>query len=179
MIRIQLDLQNLTVAISDSAQRQIEMRDEVMAKFERQQDVSQMAFERIRDVEEMLNTQIDQRRVSQSRQLGPLYQTPHLRARQSRDSSSNAAVRLPNQNRPEGLSVLVMQYTRACRSSCQCDCHKPSRIRTPELVNQVLGRMFIGYAGFPLISPKCDSDDCEKSQHPHVDLQYWFPPGFV
>jgi hypothetical protein len=39
-------------------------------------------------------------------------------------------------------------------------------------------KLFVGYAGLPLLSPKCDAEDCEKSQVPEISLEYWFPLGF-
>ncbi|KAA6408740.1 MAG: hypothetical protein FRX48_07083 [Lasallia pustulata] len=39
--------------------------------------------------------------------------------------------------------------------------------------------LFVGYAGMPLLTLKCDSDACEKAQTPHISLEYWFPMGFV
>lgn len=50
---------------------------------------------------------------------------------------------------------------------------------TRGLVDRVLGQMFVGYAGLPLINAKCDTDTCEKIQAAHVSVEYWFPLGFV
>ncbi|KAK0128443.1 hypothetical protein ONS95_000416 [Cadophora gregata] len=41
-----------------------------------------------------------------------------------------------------------------------------------------IGKMFVGYAGLPLLSPKCNLADCENSQAPNVSMEYWFPLGF-
>ncbi|KAL8758289.1 MAG: hypothetical protein Q9199_001591 [Rusavskia elegans] len=45
------------------------------------------------------------------------------------------------------------------------------------LVDRILGRLFVGYAGLPLLNDKCDVEECDKSQIPYVNMEYWFPLG--
>ena len=67
----------------------------------------------------------------------------------------------------------------ACRPGCPCNCHLQTRSSTPGLVDRVFGQMFVGYAGLPFVSAKCDTDSCEKSQAAHISVEYWFPLGFA
>lgn len=39
--------------------------------------------------------------------------------------------------------------------------------------------MFVGYAGLPFVSAKCDKESCQTSQAAHVSVEYWFPLGFA
>jgi len=45
-------------------------------------------------------------------------------------------------------------------------------------MDRMLGQLFAGYVGMPLLSAPCDTDTCEKSQVPHVSFECWFPLGF-
>ena len=47
------------------------------------------------------------------------------------------------------------------------------------MIDRVLGRLFIDFAGLPLLKPKCDDEGCMKSQSPWISLQYWFPLGYL
>ena len=45
-------------------------------------------------------------------------------------------------------------------------------------MDRMLGQLFVGYAGLPLLSPPCDLHTCDKSQAPHLNVEYWFPLAF-
>jgi hypothetical protein len=45
-------------------------------------------------------------------------------------------------------------------------------------MDRLIGQLFVGYAGLPLLSPKCDNDICGKTQSAYVSVEYWFPLGF-
>ncbi|KAK3386478.1 hypothetical protein B0H63DRAFT_540372 [Podospora didyma] len=74
-----------------------------------------------------------------------------------------------------------------CWSGCPCRCHFPLRPDVswsmPEAFRDVIGRLFIGYSGFPIAdgAPKCDYPSCSKGQHHTVRLlvTYAFPLWFV
>ena len=67
----------------------------------------------------------------------------------------------------------------ACRPGCPCNCHLQTRSSTPGLLDRVFGQMFVGYAGLPFVSAKCDKESCQTSQAAHVSVEYWFPLGFA
>ncbi|KAL8731970.1 MAG: hypothetical protein Q9166_003102 [cf. Caloplaca sp. 2 TL-2023] len=52
-----------------------------------------------------------------------------------------------------------------------------NRSSTPAVVDRVLGQLFVGYAGIPILNDKCDVSGCDKSQVPHFNVEYWFPLG--
>lgn len=189
MLRIRLDLENLTTitsrATSQTADVQSDLRNEIIQSLVMHQDgvktslhqVYDQVDQRIAKVEEMVRSQAEQAQINQSTQFGPLYRA---RPANRRRSSPQAIATLNSSSPPalsEGVRVRLNQYAVNCRSGCICTCHKPKRTATPALVDRLLGQMFVGYAGLPLLSTKCDSKECEKAQVPNVNLEYWFPLG--
>ena len=131
--------------------------------------------ERMDRVEALMRSQAEQVHTSQSKQLGSIYEPPTYRRRRLSQKTSEPA----NADTPsETIGIGVTQYTSSCTTGCRCVCHKRGKTATPQFVNRVLGQLFVGYTGMPLLSPKCDSDTCKKAQTPNVSLEYWFPLGF-
>lgn len=185
MMRIRVDLENISSVSSQSALGQITMQDEIKTSLVHHQDnmteslskVYQQVDQRIGHVEAMLKAQSIQFQANQNNQIGNSYgQVPYHTQRPPQTSGRQS--QYPNYPRDETVSVRVTQNT-GCRLACSCTCHKKRSSTTPGLVDRVLGQMFVGYAGLPLLSPKCDTDSCKKSQAAHVSVEYWFPLGFV
>ncbi len=187
MIRVRLDLETLSTVTSRSADDQGAFRDEIMQGLVRQQEdivdslgqSYQKVDERLSRVEEMLSAQSAQVQASQSAKMGPLYSTspPPSRRPRLRRRSKGSEPRSPV--RSEGIGIRLSQYfSTACRPGCSCVCHTQRRTATPGLMDRVIGQLFVGYAGLPLLSPKCDAETCGKTQSTHVSVEYWFPLGF-
>jgi hypothetical protein len=189
MLRIRLDLQNLSAITSEMTSQTAEehdgLRSDVINSLALHQDgvqtsvhqVYELVDQRIAKVEEMLRAQADQVQTGQSSQFGPLYRAPPMDRRRS---SREAIVKMQSLQpaRSEGVRVRLSQSTSTCRPGCRCVCHASRKSATPALVDRVLGKLFIGYAGLPLLSAKCDNEECQKSQVPQISLEYWFPLGF-
>lgn len=62
-----------------------------------------------------------------------------------------------------------------CNGNCECICHSRKRIQTPELLNQVLGHLFIGYAGLPVWTRDCNIGSCTNQYSRAVQVSYTFP----
>ena len=62
-----------------------------------------------------------------------------------------------------------------CWRPCSCQCHRSSKIKTPDFLRQVTGQLLIGYAGIPSITPACNEHACAKRQKATVRVQYYFP----
>lgn len=188
LLRIRLDLENLSTVTSQATLQNREegndLRNEVLNSLALHQDgvkdsltqVYEQVDQRIGKVEEMLKAQSGQVQASQFSQVGPLYGVRPLNRRRGSSQTSTNVVAEPA--RSEGVRVRLNQYAATCRSGCHCACHASKASATPALVDRVLGQLFVGYAGLPLLSPKCDSEQCEKGQVAHVNLEYWFPLGF-
>lgn len=189
MLRIRLDLENISTVTSQMTSQTAEerngLRNEVLSSLALHQDgvnsslheIYDQVDQRIAKVEEMLKAQAEKVQTGQATQLGPLYrQRPINRRRPSPEAI--ASVQNPQPARSEGVRVRLNHYASTCRPGCHCACHASRKSATPALVDRVLGQLFIGYAGLPLLSAKCDSEECEKSQIPRISLEYWFPLGF-
>ena len=184
MMRIRFDLESISLVSSNSAQVQLNMEENLQSSLSRYQDhltesltdMYQQVDQRIGKVEDLLKVQAAQMQESQLNQLGnsygrrPSYSGPPPPARRQTQHQLS--------KNPEDIGMRVSQYG-ACRPGCPCRCHVQTRSSTPGLVDRVFGRMFVGYAGVPLVSDKCDTDSCEKNQAVHVSVEYWFPLGFV
>ncbi|EER25757.1 ankyrin repeat containing protein [Coccidioides posadasii C735 delta SOWgp] len=168
MVQIYLSIQAISAFTLQSSQEQVSMKDKFI-------DTLTTVDERITRVEQMLQTQTHQLQATQFQQVGALYNVRRTNRRQSRSRPNNPTVTTPNS---EGLAVRVSPYVVSCRSDCRCSCHKQQKSSTPALLNRVFGQLFIGYAGLPFVSPKCDIESCRKSQASQVSLEYWFPLGF-
>ncbi|WEW59842.1 hypothetical protein PRK78_005323 [Emydomyces testavorans] len=168
MIQIRLDIQTISAVTLQSSKDQLAMKDKFM-------DSLTSVDERITRVEEMLQAQTHQLRVNQFQQVGALYNV-HKRNRRRIASSTN--YQLASSPRSEGLAVHVTPYVVTCRRSCPCSCHTQQKASSPDLLNRIFGQLFVGYAGLPFLSPKCDTEDCRGSQASQITMEYWFPFSF-
>jgi hypothetical protein len=184
-MRVQLDLETLSTVATRSHEEQTVFRDTFLQGLAgHQEDLKEslgksyeQVEQRISRVEEMLRVQSEQFQVSQSARLQLPSSRPFPRPRRlSQEEIKRRASRSPA--RSEGVGVRVTQYATVCRPGCSCSCHSQQRSATPRLVDRVLGKLFLGYAGLPIFSPRCNTDTCEKAQIPHVSVEYWFPLGF-
>ena len=184
MIRIRVDLENISTVSSNSAQIQLGMEENLQSSLVRHRDdmteflthIYQQVDRRIGNVEELLKVQAVQMQASQLNQLGNLY---GRRPSYSRPPPpARKQIQHQESRRLEDIGMRVTQYG-ACRPRCSCRCHVQRRSSTPGLVDRFFGQMFVGYAGLPLVNAKCDINSCEKNQAAHVSVEYWFPLGFV
>ena len=68
-----------------------------------------------------------------------------------------------------------------CDRFCLCQCHQVTNLATPNHLGKILGRLFIGYIGLPLLSHRrCNVVTCrnERSQT-RVRVTYLFPFWFA
>ena len=75
-------------------------------------------------------------------------------------------------------SVLPNRY---CDRSCLCQCHKVTSIATPNPLGKVIGRLFIGYIGLPVLSHRtCNRITCRReSSQMRIRIAYLFPVWFA
>ncbi|KAJ5381152.1 ankyrin repeat containing protein [Penicillium cataractarum] len=177
MVRVRVELEGLSMVtsqIADQTNIRKELQDSLTYHHGTLADtverrVGQLMEKRITQVEEMMRAQSEALKQNQITQTGALYRRPRPRRPSSQHSQSPIA--------PESVRVRVNQYTFKCQSGCTCACHKQTKTNA-SFMNRVLGQIFVGYAGLPMVSPKCDSSECEKSQTPFISFEYWFPLGF-
>lgn len=185
MMRIRVDLENISSVSSNSAKHHVNMEANMQTSLVRhREDLSEslahlyeQVDQRIGNVEELLRQHTTQLQTSQSDQLGSSYGRPPPYSRSvivSRQPTQHDTVLKSS----EDIAVRVTQYGE-CSPGCICKCHIQKRSSTPSLVDRVFGQLFVGYAGLPLINDKCDIETCERNQAARISVEYWFPLGFL
>ena len=167
-MRIRVDLKTISMANSHSIQKQSSMQDQLQSSLADHYDgLRAQVDQRIDGIEQLLNAQSDQLQASQSNQLGPFYgrKASYTKQRRLRERKKLEG------NSPESLGIRVTQIT-ACPPGCPCTCYLQRRTMSPSLVDRVIGQMFVGYSGLPLLNRTCDTASCQKSQAPSVSFEY-------
>ena len=174
-MRIRVDLKTISMSNIHSTKEQNAIQDQLQSSLAHHyDDLKAQVDQRIDGIERLLSNQSAQLQENQFKQLGPFYgrkasytKQRRMREREKAESTSSGSV-----------GIRVTQYT-ACRPGCPCACHLQRRSVTPGFVDRVIGQMFVGYSGLPLLNRTCDTTSCEKSQGPSVSFEYWFPLGFL
>ncbi len=101
--------------------------------------------------------------------------SPHEVPRDDRSSTPSAIER-----DPQTLRVLTSHRT-PCRSWCPCACHTQQELnlRAPAVIESVIGKMFVGYSGLPVLNKPCDFRVCRDRQKATAAVEYWFPWWFL
>lgn len=76
------------------------------------------------------------------------------------------------------FSALRMRFLprRKCNPWCRCCCHSHTRLKSPDLLRAVIGQLFLGYAGFTLLTGPCDLPGyCQGSGQSFLQVNYFFP----
>ncbi|KAK4227118.1 ankyrin repeat-containing domain protein [Podospora fimiseda] len=64
-----------------------------------------------------------------------------------------------------------------CLPRCKCTCHRTKKSATPSFLSCALGQLFVEHVGIPIISTKCNRQECTNAQPSQVYAEYWFPLG--
>lgn len=112
--------------------------------------------------------------ADQNARLDPLIRRPPKVHRQPRSQNSKSLKRKNTTSKTEGVAINVSQYAPACPTTCVCSCHTQVKAPAPACINRVLGQLFVGAAGVPFLSTKCDYQACKSSLAPRVTVEYWF-----
>ena len=83
--------------------------------------------------------------------------------------------------RADSFSALRMRFLRQrkCDVWCDCSCHTHARTQTPNMLQSVLGTMFVGYAGLPALTPACSNTKCRRVSQGFLQVNYYFPQWFL
>ena len=63
------------------------------------------------------------------------------------------------------------------KSTCRCHCH--NKFASPNFLKRVLGLLFLGYSGVPVITSACNENRCRRSVKIIVSVRYCFPARFM
>ena len=78
------------------------------------------------------------------------------------------------------VGIRTTQFPRtSCTPWCSCICHRERRLRTPRMLEQFIGSLFIGYSGLPVFRPPCNERSCHLQAQPLTYVTYFFPRWFL
>lgn len=166
MMQLRLDLESISIVTAQSSQEQLALHNNLLSNLTGIDN-------RIARVENMLRHQAEHLHETQLVQFGPLVsRSPPRRL------SPAPHRRIPSGTQhSDGFSVRVAPFATTCRTGCACVCHSQPKAASPQMLNRVLGHLFVGYTGLPYLSSKCDKDMCAKSRASKTSIEYWFPWG--
>ena len=88
-------------------------------------------------------------------------------------------------NSQQELSSLINIRTKAislrvsCSSWCSCVCHAKRSLRFSRRLRNIIGVLFVGYSGLPVITPPCNEKKCRQRSAPTIEITYYFPTWFL
>lgn len=173
MMRIRLDIQEISAITTRSSQHQEALSKLFLSSFAAVDD-------RIARMEELLMEQTKQLEAQQFSQVGLSYAVspkPQSRAPALPQKQELLGATVPSRGE-DGISFRVRPCLDSCLTpSCTCSCHVRRDAATSGVLNSLLGRLFVGYSGLPLLSSKCDNNECQgsKGRRSELSLEYWFP----
>ena len=68
-----------------------------------------------------------------------------------------------------------------CDPLCVCQCHQFTKMASPIALSQIIGRLFVGYVGLPLLeAKKCNRIPCNRRRNQvEIRVSYLFPLWFI
>jgi hypothetical protein len=94
-------------------------------------------------------------------------------------AQSTLHTQVPNYSSPKSVIYCRMYKQSNCEIDCDCSCHSSYRYRTPLMLRNLIGTLLIGYAGPPLLRPKCEKITCQNRTGQSFRLIYCFPRWFL
>lgn len=93
--------------------------------------------------------------------------------------SSSSATSIATSSSTVQFQTTLTQESR-CPPACTCQCHKVATFRYPAWTRHLIGSLFIGYSGVPLLNTrKCNEKSCRGGKRFLVKLSYFFPSWLV
>ena len=92
---------------------------------------------------------------------------------------ASAIAKLSNCDPEMPWRIAVSQKGSLCCPWCSCVCHRPGRSHSPEKLNSIMGRLFVGYFGLPKLAAPCNEIACRSRSPSSVQLHYYFPSWFL
>lgn len=66
-----------------------------------------------------------------------------------------------------------------CPVWCSCMCHRQSTYQQPMWARSLLGNLFVGYTGLPIVTPRCTETTCRRQSGVFIEATYSFPSWFL
>lgn len=170
VMRIRLEIQEISIVTARSSQLQVDLNEKLATTLAAVDD-------RIARVEDMLRMQSEQLQAHQHTQVASSVRALPSPADRPLLASPQTPMEAASQ-RANDVGIRVRPYTACRRAGCRCSCHAPQRSSTPAVLDSLLGRLFVGYAGLPILSRSCDDTKCQRSRARRISVEYWFPLSF-
>ncbi|CAI6330864.1 unnamed protein product [Periconia digitata] len=77
------------------------------------------------------------------------------------------------------IRARAQHFRPSCKPWCSCICHRKRSFRYPKLLKGLVGTLFVGYTGLPVLTPACNETACRQRSVSSVDVTYYFPPWFL
>lgn len=166
MIRVQLDLQSVSLVTDSVSRQQVTFQQGVNEKLQQNHLHVQ---QRLDALEQLMRDHFLRLQSNLNAELGPGF----VRTPAQRTPMAKPPDRTPNRG---GVTIHASQRIGVfCDERCFCACHRRQEIRTPDIIRPILGHLFIGYCGLPSLRPPCDNARCKKRQSTTIKVEYWFP----
>lgn len=182
MIQVRLQLEQISLGFENERSRP-SASERLLQSVLEQQALASKAFalshkqvhERLARLEALLQSQAEKMTSAQFRQMGPyLNQSmPPTRRNAVRAVGPDTESRI----RARAVDGRLRKPVSACSSQCSCSCHVLRHSQTPAMLRGIIGQLFVGFSGVPMLSQKCDSVGCQKQQNTNLDIEFWFPLG--
>lgn len=153
-MNVRHDLAAITLNNTASAQLQGQLQrgiEENTALVSSSLSINQRVDERLEKLELLIKA--TEERLSKN-QIGILTGDDMAAVHEHRRRSAEALKKqLPLRPRADAVGVILRRYNTSCGTGCLCICHSQHWARTPELLNPILGQLFVNLSGIPLCGP--------------------------
>jgi hypothetical protein len=183
---VQMSLQDVFVLARDTAQRQHLAQTELRNDMSRKHDEIEALLNNLTTGQTTQNTAAAQTHQISTSSIDQIstHQTPdqvddegYVRAFHHNGSILFNSAQM---TAVAAVGIRVMQFPRtSCTPWCSCACHREWRFRTPRILEQFIGSLFIGYSGLPVLRPPCNERTCHLRSQPLTYVTYFFPKWFL
>jgi hypothetical protein len=78
-----------------------------------------------------------------------------------------------------GETDIKLSQFESFSSSCSCSCHTRDWLKSPKMLQSVLGSLVMGHNSFPFLTRRCDNLACRDHSAPSLTASYAFPRWFA
>ena len=178
--RIQLQLQHISTTTSDIRSQRLEDRiladtmNEAVIRHGRMLDI--VGQEMRQYIEQHDNNPIHpsmnlDRETSQNTLSGVNPDNSHLIC----SSSTASPTRFLDTSAVPSNSIFHLIKHQRCKRPCSCVCHRQGCLQSARWLENIVGSLFVGYAGLPLFFNRCNIKSCRRSSQTALCIRYVFP----
>lgn len=107
---------------------------------------------------------------------GKLTSVPLSQNQERLERACDAVQRHRTRNKANTFPTTLKLTRTTCSLDCGCACHRRNRLRSPNVLNTVLGTLFVGYQASPWLAQGCNKMFCQSRS---TKIDYAFPRWFL